>query len=145
MYTQASPSVLSQSAIGLGCLTTCPENGLMEGETEGAAEGKEWMETDQWRKWMSEGDPEVEAEKEERECNRVYIKMERGEWVKRERWMKGNWRGEMGMDEIGGRGLDNYSSEIIVTKSLRLSKLFLKELSNNNEETWIIMEHVQYD
>lgn len=39
------------------------------------------------------------------------------------------------MDEIADRGLDNYSSEIIVTKSLRLSKLFLNELSNNNEET----------
>lgn len=34
---------------------------------------------------MSEGDPEVEAEKEESESNRVYMKMERGEQVKRER------------------------------------------------------------
>lgn len=34
---------------------------------------------------MSEGDSEVEAEKEERESNRVYMKMERGEQVKWER------------------------------------------------------------
>lgn len=34
---------------------------------------------------MNEGDPEVKAEKEERESNRVYMKMERGEQVKRER------------------------------------------------------------
>lgn len=41
MYTQASPSILLQSAIGLGCLTTCPENGLMEGETDrGRSKGK---------------------------------------------------------------------------------------------------------
>lgn len=72
----------------------------MEGETEGEAEGKEWIETNQCREWMSEGDPEVEAEKEESESNRVYMKMERGEQVKRERWMKGNWTGEIGMDEI---------------------------------------------
>jgi len=40
-YTQASPFIFLQSAIGLGCLTTCPENGLIEGETEGEAKGKE--------------------------------------------------------------------------------------------------------
>lgn len=34
---------------------------------------------------MGEGDSEVEAEKEGRESNRVYMKMERGEQVKWER------------------------------------------------------------
>lgn len=108
------------------------------GRDRGRSKGKR-IDGDRPMEGMNEWGGLRGGSRERGESNRVYMKMERGEQVKWERWMEGNWRGEIwGWMRLKRRGLDNYNSDEIFVTRVWLSQTFVIGLANDNRE-WIIL------